>query len=262
MTGPYPGTVKRRGTDTSDRPILMSDPLWDWHRGFMWHIGPSFRSRTYVTQGACMAWAGGGADDSAGYHNYNGALDYSLKYLSWDERVEWAVIARELGGIAWPRDEQHGGMEIHGHIAFPWDERPIDGGIFVQRDEYVAGGDGLTGGYPDYIPRPNPLVLTPPKGATMSDVLDELRQVVREEVAAVIKLPTNVIDGDKIPLGSLLAQTHYRAGKARDFARAGVDVKALAAELAGQLGSIDDGFNEAALETALRNVLASLATKE
>lgn len=259
MTGKYPGTVKKRGTDTSGRPILMSDGLWDWHRGFQLAIGPSFRSRTYVTQGACMALAGGGASDSGGYHDWNGALDYSLKYLSWPERVEWAVIARDMGGLAWPRDEAHGGMEIHGHVAFPWDERPIDSGIFDQRDEYVAGGDGLLGGAPDYIPRPSPLILTPPKGTLMSDVIAELRQVIKEEVGkAVLSTPVPVTGGDSIPLSKQIQQIRFIVDRTREFARSSADTKKLAGEIASQLGPAA-GLSVTDVETAVRNVFADLS---
>lgn len=261
MTGRYPGTVDVRGTDTSGRPILMSDGLWDWHRGFMWRLGKSMRERTYVSQGACMAFVGGGAGDSGGYHDFNGALDYSLKRYTWDERLEWAYLARELGGIAWPRDEAHGGMEIHGHVAFPWDERPIDDGIFVQRNEYVAGGDGLLGGAPDYVRRPDPLILTPPKGTLMSDVLDEIRNVIREEVGkAVLNAQVNITGGEPQSLGKTLTQIRFITDRTREFVRAGLDPKAVAAALAAELGPIGaTGLTVDDIETAFRNVFADLS---
>ena len=259
MTGKYPGTVKERGrTPYYNKPILMSDGLWDWHRGFLWHLGPRLRSRTWVVQGACMALLpGGGASDSGGYHDWNGALDYHLSDYIESEQEEWAWIARTLGGIAWPRGPQQG-MEVHGHIAFPWDERPIDDGIFVQRNEYVAGGDGLLGGLPDYVRRPDPLILTPPKGATMSDVVDEIRKVIQEEVGkAVLSTEVPVTGGQPMPLAKHIQQIRFITDRTRELVRAGTDVDALATAIAAKL-DVGTGASVADIETALRNVFADL----
>lgn len=261
MTGKYPGTVKERGrTPYYDKPILLTDGAWDWHQGFMWELdraGIDTR-KTWIVQGGCMALVtGGGADDSSGYHDWNGAIDYHLVDYVWAEQEEWAYIARCNAGIAWPRGAAQG-MDVHGHIALPWDETPIDSGIYVQRNEYVDGGDGLVGGLPDYVRRPNPLVLTPPKEAFMPTV-DEIRKLIQTEVPdAVLKAVNDVIGGDPITVAAMLRQTHYRAGQARDFAKTAADPQAIADAVVAQLGPVS-GITPADLETALRSAFASLA---
>lgn len=215
------------GTDSSGRPIFMSDYLLGWWEGLVYRLG----FRPTIVQGSWMSQAGGGAGASAGYHDLGGALDLRV----WDltrSRVE-AVLweARLMGGDAWERGPKFpGGMDPHIHIGIHTDG-PTHFGIQAQHTDYLAGGNGLSGSShaPDPHPRPSPLVRTPPEGEfmpTADEIAKALRPVVAEEVAkateglpaAVWKVKGSTVKPDeRTPTyGRLLEETHNRAKQARD----------------------------------------------
>lgn len=218
------------GTDSSGRPILMSDYLLGWWEGLVYRLG----FRPTIVQGSWMSQAGGGAGASAGYHDLGGALDLRV----WDltrkqvEAVLWE--ARLMGGDAFERGPKFpGGMDPHIHIGIHTDG-PTHHGIQAAHLDYLAGGNGLSGSShaPDPHPRPNPLVRTPPEGEfmpTADEIAKALRPVVAEEVAkatdglpaAVWKVKGSTVKPeDRNPTyGRMVEETHRRAGDARDAAR-------------------------------------------
>lgn len=116
-----------------------------------------------IVQGAYMAQVpGGGADESAGYHDRGGCLDVRTWDLAptFGSSVDEVVrVARSVGWAAWLRNEQHGGFdEEHMHWVLLGDLDCGDDPKFQMRD-YRAGGNGLSGltHAPDFHPRPDPI---------------------------------------------------------------------------------------------------------
>lgn len=170
-------TVIRYGTDSSGRPIRMTRYMRDWWE----HVCVRLGFEPTIVQGAFMA--GQGADASAGYHDQAGCLDLRVWDRTDAEVRQTIRILREYGAAAWVRDHRHG-MDPHIHFVLGTDS-PLHPGAAGQWRDYIDGRDGLAGRRPDYEPRPNPLVTTPPGEAmplTAAD-LTAVRTVVKEELA-------------------------------------------------------------------------------
>ena len=186
----------RVGTDTSGRPILMSEVMVDWWDGFRDRLG----FNPLIIQGAYMASAGGGANASAGYHDRSGCLDLR----TWDRtRGEVSTMihaARQGGAGAWLRDRIHGGFDPHIHLVLGGDLADATDGARRQWAAYVAGRDGLAGGGPDYHPRPDPLVTQIPEDWTMPTA-SEIADAVW---AKAVKKADGT--GDTLAAGRLLAR--------------------------------------------------------
>lgn len=175
MTGEY--TVKRYGTDSSGRPILMTAHM----HGVIESIKADprikpFAHKIIVTQGAFMEDVpGGGAEDSGTFHDRAGCCDFRTWNLSTRELDLFIRVGREHGFALWRRNEKHGGMEEHAHGVLGSDF-PLTPAAAAQWHEYVTGGDGLKGDGRDYEWRPVPLVLEPPEDPDMA-LLNELTAV-------------------------------------------------------------------------------------
>lgn len=150
----------RVGTDTSGRPILMTPLMRDWWGRVVAELA-EFNIAPTIVQGAYMTHAGGGATDSAGYHDLGGCLDLRTWDLSTDGAETLVRVLRLNGAAAWRRDERHG-MDPHLHLVLGVD-RPASAGAIDQWGDYLAGRDGLADNGPDYEWRPRPLVTTPPE---------------------------------------------------------------------------------------------------
>jgi hypothetical protein len=200
-------TVHQYGTDTSGRPIYMTAYMHQWWEGIVGELGfdPT------IVQGAWMARvAGGGAAASAGYHDGGGCIDLRV----WDRtqtQIASMVHAIRWGGAGcWVRDRTHGGMDPHLHIVLGTDGG-LSSGAAWQWLNYLHGGDGLSSGGRDYHPRPSPLVTEPPEALMNGDAMkpedfDQIRQIVREEVDAVLDTPMNSKDpkGDAVFRGKTI----------------------------------------------------------
>lgn len=177
--------VRQRGIDSSGRPILMSDYLADWFDGYCSELGFA----PTVTQGSWMSRVpGGGADDSAGFHDRGGCLDLRV-WDRTDTQIRSMVgAARRGGAAAWLRNLEHGGFkDAHVHLVLG-DDHDLANGAAWQWLNYTHGGDGLGDGTgKDYHPRPKPLAIKPPDHYLegLYDMTpDDVRRIVREEVAA------------------------------------------------------------------------------
>lgn len=237
-----PYDVRRVGTDSSGRAILMNARM-------ILALEVACRSLPFtptITQGAYMSRVGGGAADSAGYHDGGGCLDF--RTTSYDElnnrQIDHLVAAlRSVGWAAWRRDQAHGGMDPHCHAVLLGD-RDAAGGAKYQMTDYIAGGDGMGGA--DYEQRPDPLVTGFDYHAQLQeDAL--LEQLIKEAIKA---------DGDKTrrALG-----VFRQNAAARDTAMAD-ELEAIRAELAdlpadkqdrilARLARIRDALNEQPEET-------------
>lgn len=151
-------TVHAYGTDTSGRTIYMTAYQHAW----LEDVTAELDFVPTIVQGAFMVRNGGGAADSAGYHDAAGCLDFRTWDLTADEAETLVRTLRRHGAAAWRRDHEHGGMDPHCHIVLGTDV-PLAPGATQQWRDYVQGFDGLASRGPDYEYRPNPLVLTPPE---------------------------------------------------------------------------------------------------
>lgn len=205
-------TVKQYGTDTSGRPIFMTAFMADWWEAVVRELG----FRPTIVQGAWMVRAGGGATESAGYHDGGGCLDIR----TWDRtqtQVEAIIRAtRWTGAGSWVRDKtpRRGGMDPHIHLVLGSDDG-LSGGAAWQWLNYINGGDGLSSGGRDYHPRPNPLVTEPPEDdmpLTDEDV-QRVARAVRAELA----------EGDRVRYQRLRDQIKRMAKSTRERDKALAD---------------------------------------
>lgn len=154
----------RRGTDTSGRPLMSTDRFWRaWQALLRRPRVVPFADRITPVQGAWMALVGGGAVDSAGFHDLAACWDVRTWNLTDDEeRILWEE-AELLGIHFWKRARpaHMGGMDEHGHAVTLWDG-PMDAGAAQQRLQAINGRDGLSRSGPDYMPRKTPPVLSYP----------------------------------------------------------------------------------------------------
>ena len=174
------GVVKQRGTDSSGRPIYMTNYMADFWEAVVADLG----FRPVITQGAWMARVpGGGAENSAGFPDAGGCLDWRTWNLTTDQSAKVVRTIRRHGAGAWRRYKSQGMSEDHGHLVLGTDPG-ISVAALGQWREYLAGGDGLSGDGKDYEWRPNPLVLEPPEGDDMGYTEDELTDIIRGAVRA------------------------------------------------------------------------------
>jgi hypothetical protein len=180
-------TVTRHGIDSSGRGIYASAYMWDWWIG----VVDALTFTPTITQGAWMTLNGGGASDSAGYHDGGGCFDLRVWDLT-DKQVSTLIrTIRAHGAAAWLRNPQHGGFtDPHIHLVLGTDADLDDGAAYQWRD-YIAGGDGMGGR--DYHPRPNPLVLTPPEVDDMPYTEKQLSDIAEAAAAAAVKAATPAI---------------------------------------------------------------------
>ena len=173
-------TVRQFGTDSSGRPVLMTQFMADWWEGVVAELG----FRPTIVQGAFMSRVpGGGAAASAGYHDLGGCMDVRTWDMTGDQLDRTIRVTRTLGGASWRRDKSpaHGGMDSHCHITLGAD-RPLSAGAQESWRSYLAGDNGLANNAPDYEWRPDPLVTTPPERDWFDMATEaDLRRIVGEE---------------------------------------------------------------------------------
>lgn len=172
-------TVRNRGVDSSGRAILATDRMWDWWLAVVAELGFT----PTIVQGAFMSRVpGGGASDSAGYHDLGACFDLRTWDLTPDQSERLVRTLRRWGAAAWRRDQRHG-MDPHLHFVFGAD-RPWTKGAASQWAAYLNSRDGLAGNGPDYEWRPDPLVLRPPEVDDMPFTEEQLLAIVQKGVAA------------------------------------------------------------------------------
>lgn len=186
------GEVSRYGTDSSGRPILMTRYMAEWWEDVVDDLG----FRPVITQGAWMARVpGGGAENSEGYHDAGGCLDLRVWDRTQIERERMVRVTRLHAAGGWRRYKSQGMSEDHFHLVLG-----TDPGISVpalrQWQEYLAGGDGLTGTAPDYEWRPDPIVTKPPEGDEMKDAdWDRLDKMLDAKLANLGDVKVDLGDG-------------------------------------------------------------------
>ncbi|HRD59394.1 hypothetical protein [uncultured Nocardioides sp.] len=206
-------SVITRGIDTSARAILASDYMWSWWLNVVDDLGWT----PTIVQGAWMSRVpGGGAKDSAGYHDKGGCFDLRTWDLTPTRLDQLVRVLREHGAAAWRRDQTHGGMDPHLHFVLGTDADLAPGAAQQWRD-YQAGLDGLASRGKDYEWRPNPLVLKPPED-DMPYTKDELIAIVRAAVKA--ELAEGKPQGSDLTRDELDKRTYKASVEARDMLKA------------------------------------------
>jgi hypothetical protein len=166
---PTNSPVRQRGTDTSGRPLYMSDKLYEVNQQI--EADPrlaGFIQKMPVVQGSWMSKVpGGGAKDSVGFHDRGGCLDRRTRDVTVAQLDLFIYVASEYGMHYWRRDQspQHGGMDPHCHGVFG-DDDDLAPGALNQWTAVLAHYNGLGHlgrGGPDYERRPHPLPTKPPK---------------------------------------------------------------------------------------------------
>lgn len=165
-------SVHQYGVDPNGRAILMTAYMHQWLQGVIADLGFT----PTIVQGAFMSRIpGGGASESAGYHDLGGCIDFRIWDLPGNRPEQLVRVLREHGAAAWRRDQSHGGMDPHCHIVLGTD-RPLAKGAGLQWLDYKDGLDGLASNGPDYEWRPDPLVLTPPEDHVTPDDIEKVAQ--------------------------------------------------------------------------------------
>ena len=197
--------VRQHGIDSSGRAILATDYMWSWWEDVVAELG----WRPVIVQGSFMSRVpGGGATDSAGYHDLGGCFDLRTRDLTKTQIDHLVRTIRTRGAAAWRRDQRHG-MDPHLHFVLGTD-RPLAVGAVAQWREYIIGGDGLKGSASDYEWRPTPLVLIPPE----DDVTPEDIKAIAEATAKLILDGEKVDKDKKVSVRQSLNQTRNDAAKA------------------------------------------------
>lgn len=173
--------IVKVGTDSSGRPIFMTRYMQRWWKQVVKDCG----FEPTIVQGAWMKKAGGGASDSAGYHDGGGCLDIR----TWDrtpaELQKMNRVIRSLGAGGWIRDKRHG-MDPHYHLVLGSDFG-LSAGAKAQWLDYLNGLDGLTSKRADYMWRPDPIVRKP--------VFPQKRPLRNDIRSAIAKAKTLGYDG-------------------------------------------------------------------
>ena len=184
---------KEYGTDSSGRKILMTPFMHDWFEAIVRELG----FRPTIVQGAWMRFAGGGATESAGYHDGGGCLDLRVWDLTATQQQAVVHAFRWGGAGGWIRDKAHGGFDPHFHLVLGSDVG-LSAGAAWQWLNYIHGGDGLSSGGRDYHPRPNPLVTEPPKSLMEEDIMqpedfDKIATIAKKAAKEAVAEQTDAI---------------------------------------------------------------------
>lgn len=187
--------VRRVGTDTSNRGIFMSGWMWRcWQALINDPNLARIKDHIIIVQGPWMKLNGGGAEDSAHYHDEGGCIDVrttSYGELSGDNLNLFIYVASEYGFQFWRRDAEHGGMDPHAHGVFGSDY-DLSSGAAEQVRELFANprGDGLAGSTGlDYEKRFTPIRVGPPDELLQEDYMatseaeQKLDQILRQTKA-------------------------------------------------------------------------------
>ena len=138
------------GTDPNGRKLIMTRRM----KAAFDAVTEECGFTPEIVQGAFMASVGGGAAESAGYHDLAGCID--TRTWDIDDSQEKTLIraARSIGWAVWKRDAAHGGMDEHMHWVL-LGEAGMAKGAREQEADYRNGLDGLASRGRDYHWRPS-----------------------------------------------------------------------------------------------------------
>jgi len=196
-------TVIRVGTDSSSRGIFMSRWMWRcWQALLDDPRLAGFAHLITIVQGPWMEKNGGGAQDSAGYHDRGGCIDIRTWNLTAAQITLFILVASEYGFQFWRRDARHN-MDPHAHCVFGSD-RALTAGASQQVADLLANPrrNGLASGGPDYEKRYTPIRLAPLPGLLKKDYLmtsaaEKKLDAVLEKVDTLTNRLGNLTDAEK-----------------------------------------------------------------
>lgn len=162
------------GTDSSGRPIRMSQTFYAaWLQ-----VCDVLGFTPVITQGG---WMGDGAAGASGTTHDGDALDLRIWNLTRTQTELVVKVLRAHAIEAWVRDKHHGGFDDPHIHAIPGAWAHPSPSALRQWINGAAGRDGLRGNGPDY--HPYPLATTPPEDWIDMATKQEVRTIVREEIA-------------------------------------------------------------------------------
>lgn len=134
------------GVDSSGRPLYLSNDT----KSRLDQIFDDIGWLPTITQGEYMLRAGGGADDSSGFHNFRCCDDFRIWDHTDSEMDEFINAASKVGLQGWRRDAAHGGMDPHCHAVACGPHEDASSGAIAQMASVARGGDGLSPEGSDY----------------------------------------------------------------------------------------------------------------
>ena len=199
-------TVIRVGTDSSGRGIFMSRWMWRcWQALVADERLAAFAHLITIVQGPWMIRAGGGAADSAGYHDRGGCIDIRTWNLTLAQTLLFIKVASEYGFQFWRRGPgaMFGNMDPHAHCVFGSDAE-LTSGARDQVADLLASPrrNGLAGGGLDYEKRYTPIRLAPLPGLLKKDYLmtsaaEKKLDSLSEKVDSLTNKLGNLTDAEK-----------------------------------------------------------------
>ena len=253
MTDPY--EVTNFGTDTSQRPILMNARMVAAWKTMLAELDFT----PLIVQGAYMARVpGGGAADSAGYHDAGGCIDTRTWDLNAEQEQRLIRVARGLGWAVWKRDQAHGGMDEHMHWVL-LDDREAASGARSQMAAYRAGRDGLDGGGPDYHWRPNPI----PVYKFEEDDMPTPQDLLNAEVAKDVSLKKAVREMHKDVAALKEAFKVFRDNELKRDRERAKETEARTAQVLAAIDAIDasEGMTKQEFKSITREVVQTQLDK-
>ncbi len=229
MTEPY--EVTTFGTDTSQRPILLNQRMIAAWKATLAELDFT----PTIVQGAYMARVpGGGAADSAGYHDAGGCIDTRTWDLNVAQEQRLIRVARGLGWAVWKRDQAHGGMDEHMHWVL-LDDHEAASGARSQMAAYRAGRDGLDGGGADYHWRPDPI----PVFKFQEDDMPTPQDLLNAEVAKDVSLKKAVREMHKDVTALKKAFNEFRANELTRDKKQAKETEARTAKVLAAIDAIE-----------------------
>lgn len=102
----------RVGTETDGDPAMLAETPAKW-----WTLFVRYAAQKLPGTRLVIIQAKGGYSGSAGTHADGWAVDLQTWHLAEAQINALVALSRAVGGVAWLRNEQHGGFEPHIHIA-------------------------------------------------------------------------------------------------------------------------------------------------
>jgi len=263
--------VIKIGTDSSGRPIYMSERMWGAWLAVMDRLGDNLANELDIVQGAFMVFAGGGATQSAGYHDLSSCIDTRVWDIDSSEERKVIHASRNEAWAVWRRDLSHGGFDEHMHWTL-LDEfkgvagggaQPSAAGAISQWGSYRRGMDGLSPEHRDYHWRPSPL----PKPFNLQQWRKEENDVDLQDL-----MDHQLRDDPKLTVADALRNGSAARGDIDELAKRFAlyvtaekkrwgNLKARDEALAETLKTIAENVDDTATKSQLVNIATSLEAK-
>lgn len=137
---------RQYGFDTSGRKLFLFNDT----KSRLDEIKDDLGWLPTITQAEDMDNAGGGAADSAGYHDGRGCVDFRTWDRTDSDLDDFIRASSKYAVQGWRRDAAHGGMDPHCHVVCLGPTQGMSSGAISQIASVKRGGDGLVPEGHDY----------------------------------------------------------------------------------------------------------------